>query len=85
MAYFYRLKMEKAFSSEKLVNIYYHKLHGVCQEASSVGLLTYLVTPWSRVLLEELTGFQLVKKFPTFYAIQGFITAVTSAHHLSLF
>jgi hypothetical protein len=27
-------------------------------------LLTYLLTPWSRVLLEKLTGLQLVKKFP---------------------
>jgi len=26
-------------------------------------LTTYLLTPWSRVLLEKLTGFQLVKKF----------------------
>jgi len=30
-------------------------------------LLTYLLTPWSRVLLEKLTGPQPVKKFPTFY------------------
>ena len=30
-------------------------------------LLTYLLTPWSRVFLEKLTGFQLVKKFPAFY------------------
>jgi len=29
--------------------------------------LTYLLTPWSRVLLEKVTGFQLVKKFPTFH------------------
>jgi len=29
-------------------------------------LLTYLLTPWSRVLLEKLTGLQLIKKFPTF-------------------
>ena len=29
-------------------------------------LLTYLLTPWSRVLLEKLTGLQLVKKFPAF-------------------
>jgi len=29
-------------------------------------LLTYLLTPWSRVLLEKLTGFQVVKKFPAF-------------------
>jgi hypothetical protein len=27
-------------------------------------LLNYLLTPWSRVLLEKLTGLQLVKKFP---------------------
>ena len=26
----------------------------------------YLLTPWSRDLPEKLTGFQLVKKFPTF-------------------
>ena len=27
----------------------------------------YLLTPWNRVLLEKLTGFQVVKKFPAFY------------------
>ena len=27
----------------------------------------YLLTPWKRVLLEKLIGFQLVKKFPTLY------------------
>jgi len=26
----------------------------------------YLLTPWCRVLLEKLTGLQLVKKFPHF-------------------
>jgi hypothetical protein len=44
----------------------------------------YLLTQWSRVLLEKLTGFQLVKKFPTFYGTQRFITTVTSVRHLSL-
>jgi hypothetical protein len=29
-------------------------------------LLIYSLTPWSRVLLEKLTGSQLVKKFPAF-------------------
>jgi hypothetical protein len=43
-----------------------------------------LLTPWSRVLLEELTGLQLVKKFPAFYGTRRFHTALTSAHHLSL-
>ena len=45
----------------------------------------YLLTPWGRVLLEKLTGFQLVKKFPAFYGTRRFITALTSARHLSLF
>ena len=47
-------------------------------------LLTYLLTPWSTVLLENLTGFQLVKKFPAFYGTRRLITAFTSACHLSL-
>jgi len=49
-----------------------------------IYLLTYLLTPWSRVLLEKLTVFQLVKKFPAFYGTLTFITAFTSARHLSL-
>jgi hypothetical protein len=43
------------------------------------------ITSWSRVLLEKLTGSQLVKKFPAFYGTRKFITAFTSARHLSLF
>jgi len=45
---------------------------------------TYLLTPWCRVLLEKLTGLQLVKKFPAFYGTRRFITALTSVRHLSL-
>ena len=47
-------------------------------------LLTYLLTPWGTVLLEKLIGFQLVKKFPTFYGTRRFITTFTSVCHLSL-
>jgi len=47
-------------------------------------IVTYLLTPWTRVLLEKLTGFQLVKKFSTFYGTRRFITTVTSTWHLSL-
>ena len=47
-------------------------------------LLTYLLTPCSRVLLEKLTGSQLVKKVFTFYGTWRFITAFTSDHHPSL-
>jgi len=46
--------------------------------------LTYLLTPWCRVLLEKLTGLQLVKKFPAFDGTRRFITALTSVRHLSL-
>jgi hypothetical protein len=47
-------------------------------------LLTYFLTPWSRVLFEKLTGLQIVKKFPAFYGTQGFITAFTSPRNLPL-
>ena len=52
----------------------------------SLAFMSYLrlLTPCSTVLLEKLTGFQLVKKFPTFYGTRRFITAFTAARHLSL-
>ena len=46
--------------------------------------ITYLLTPWSRVLLEKLTGLQLVKKFPAFHGTRRFITALTSVRQISL-
>ena len=49
-----------------------------------LDLPNYLLVPWSRVLLEKLTGLQLVKKFPAFYGTRRFTTALTSARHLSL-
>jgi hypothetical protein len=45
------------------------------------------ITPWtprSKVLLDKLPGSQLVMKFLAFYEIRRFITAFTSARHLSL-
>ena len=47
-------------------------------------LLSYLLTPWSRVLLEKLSGPQLVKKFRAFDGTKMFITAFTRARCLSL-
>ena len=44
----------------------------------------YLITPRCRVLLEQLTGLQPVKKFPAFHGTRRFITALTSARQLSL-
>ena len=45
--------------------------------------LIYLFAPQCRVLLEKLTGLQLVKKFPAFHGTRRFITALTSVRHLS--
>ena len=52
----------------------------------NIGIVnhTYLLTPWCRVLLEKLTGLQLVKKFPAFHGTRRFITALTSLRHLSV-
>jgi hypothetical protein len=59
----------------------------VSEELTGSNIFDYLApktTPWSRVLLEKLTGRQLVKKFPAFYGTRRFITALTRARHLSL-
>ena len=50
----------------------------------SLYALTYLLTPWYRILLEKLTGLQLVKRFSAFHGTRRFITALTSVRHLSL-
>jgi len=44
----------------------------------------YLLIPWYRALLEKLTCFQPVNKFPTFYGTRRFITPFKSACHLSV-
>jgi len=63
----------------------------MCQNSLLFGFIFYvsvsndcLLTPWSRALLEKLTGSQLVKKFPAFYGTWRFITAFTRVRHLSL-
>jgi len=54
------------------------------QHINRRSIIDYLFTPWCRVLLEKLTGLQLVKKFPAFHGTQRFITALTSVRQLSL-
>ena len=49
-----------------------------------IFMVTTTTTPWCRVLLEKLTGLQLVKIFPAFHGTRRFITALTSVRHLSL-
>jgi hypothetical protein len=40
---------------------------------------TYLLTPWSRVLLEKLTGSAASQEISALYGTRSFITAFTSA------
>ena len=49
-----------------------------------IYIFIYILTPRCRVLLEQLTGLQLVKKFPAFHGTGRFITALTSVRHMSL-
>ena len=63
----------------------------LCQKSSHIVIFPYrlsttttLFTPWCTVLLEKLTGLQLVKKLPAFHGTRRFITALTSVRHLSL-
>jgi len=45
---------------------------------------TYLLTPWSRVLLEKLTGSAASQEIPRNFGTRRFVTVLTSARHLSL-
>ena len=47
-------------------------------------LLTYLLTPWSRVLLEKLSGSAASQEIPHIFGTRRFLTVLTSARHLSL-
>jgi hypothetical protein len=48
-------------------------------------LLTYFLTPWSRINLEKLTvNFAASQEIPRIYATRKSLTAPTSARHLSL-
>ena len=81
------------FTSILVINIYFISAATLNVKASSFQLqysypvtcqLTYLLTPWCRVLLQKLTGLQLVKKFPALHGTRRFITALTSVRQLSL-
>jgi hypothetical protein len=53
-------------------------------QVSSGSILTYLLTPWSRVLLEKLTGSAASQEIPRIFVTRKFITLLTNARHLSL-
>jgi hypothetical protein len=52
--------------------------------AAALQPFMHEMSPWSTDFPEKLTGPQLVKKFRAFYVTVRFITAFTTASHLSL-
>jgi len=61
-----------------------HKILSSQRHGSRNFCAPAVLTPWCRVLLEKLTGLQVVKKFPAFHGTRRFITALTSFRHMSL-
>jgi hypothetical protein len=63
---------------------HFQTLQWSCFAHCSPYTLTYFLTARSGVLLEKPTGSQPVKKFPAIYGTRMFISAFTSARHISL-
>ena len=51
---------------------------------SALDINAYLLTQWSRVLLEKLTGSAASQEISRIFGTRRFITVLTSARHLSL-
>jgi len=49
-----------------------------------LGDNTYLLTPWSRVLLEKLIGSAANQEIPHIFGTRKFITVLTSARQIFL-
>ena len=49
-----------------------------CLDSYENYLLTYLLTPWSRVLLEKLTGSAASQEIPRIFGTLRFLTVLTS-------
>ena len=63
-----------------------YEASGLCiDEVMEQYLRQYLLTPWSRVLLEKLTGSAASQEIPRIFGARSFLTVLTSARHLSLF
>ena len=54
------------------------------QYGLAAGCHTYLLTPWSRVLFEKLTGSAAGQEIPRIFGTRRFLTVIISARHLSL-
>ena len=67
------------YTQNKHIHLKYKK-----KMSQYTSIHTYLLTPWSRVLLDKLTGSAASQEIPRIFRIQRFITVLTSARHLSL-
>jgi len=76
--------MNIIFIEEVTQNLYISNILTVLTADVISYLLTYLLTPWSRVLLERLTGSATSQEIPRIFGTRRFITILTSARHLSL-
>ena len=56
----------------------------VWRQAGETLNITYLLSPWSRVLLEKLTGSAASPEIAPIFGTRRFLAVLTSARHLSL-
>ena len=61
-----------------------HLQAGIFRRLITKNIKTNLLTPWSRVLLEKLTGSAASQEIHRIFGTRRFITVPTSARHLSL-
>jgi hypothetical protein len=83
--------ISKFFSKQILSVLFLITMSGLLAETylfvphnSIVLLITYLLTPWCRILFEKPIVTQLVKNIPLSYGIRRFITVFTQARHWTL-
>jgi len=75
---------KRNFRDRNVCYSHFFNIHVCRRIGSSIMSLTYLLTPWSRVTLEKIAGFQLVNKFPAFYRTPRFITTFRNVCYLYL-
>ena len=59
--------VDRAYFTHLLTLFTYLLTHSPTYFNYLLALITHSLTPWSKVHLEKLIGFQLVKKFTAFY------------------